>query len=471
MICVSLVVVVGSFPAMAAAAGAATNEGVPDLQVVSRSTIRGTTGPGQDAFIGGGGLLVIAWRAPFELWARRMSHGHIRLVQDLVRRDHRGYLPTRARAVGMADGVQRFVRVVLSGHGRHHAGFVTVCPNAGGAFALDPLGPRSSHHSPYAMECGDPLSHSMVWGIQRGWAVTPFLTLPHSANLGPGAYHARLTIDPQNLFRDADRADNTAAFTLVLHSENASGSNAEAARGASPYLPDLVPLPSEGINAHGNELDFGSTIGDYGRGDLVITGRRSSSRSRSMRAWQLLRPHVTRRAGTLVFDPHDGHNHWHYNNLARYRLVSSSGRTVAVSDKIGFCFAPTTPVDLYPGDDASKVEVNGGATIGSSPGPFTDCGVFRSLSVRMVLPAGWGDTYDQSRAGQAFDLHGVPNGRYAIEVDVNRDHRILETSYGDNVSRRTVILGGRPGERTVSVPPWNGIDTESGSVDTCLECG
>ena len=32
------------------------------------------------------------------------------------------------------------------------------------------------------------------------------------------------------------------------------------------------------------------------------------------------------------------------------------------------------------------------------------------------MPVGWGDTYFQFVAGQAFDITSVPNGTYYIEV-------------------------------------------------------
>jgi hypothetical protein len=52
----------------------------------------------------------------------------------------------------------------------------------------------------------------------------------------------------------------------------------------------------------------------------------------------------------------------------------------------------------------------------------------------------------------------VANGTYYIQIMANPLGRLLETDRGNDVSLRKVILGGEPGNRTVEVPPWHGID-------------
>ncbi|HEV3069450.1 MAG TPA: hypothetical protein VGY50_16465, partial [Streptosporangiaceae bacterium] len=66
----------------------------------------------------------------------------------------------------------------------------------------------------------------------------------------------------------------------------------------------------------------------------------------------------------------------------------------------------------------------------------------------------------QSIAGQNFDITHVPNGTYYIEVIANPEKVLHETTTGNDVSLRKVILGGTPGHRTVKVPAWHGIDPE-----------
>jgi hypothetical protein len=76
------------------------------------------------------------------------------------------------------------------------------------------------------------------------------------------------------------------------------------------------------------------------------------------------------------------------------------------------------------------------------------------------MPLGWGDTYVQSLSDQAFDITHVPNGTYYIEIIANPEKVLRESNLGNDVSLRRVILGGRPGHRTVRVPAWQGIDPE-----------
>ena len=77
-----------------------------------------------------------------------------------------------------------------------------------------------------------------------------------------------------------------------------------------------------------------------------------------------------------------------------------------------------------------------------------------------MMPVGWGDTYIQSLAGQAFDITGLPNGTYYIRVIANPEHVLRETTAANDTSLRQVIISGTRGHRHVKVPAWNGIDPE-----------
>jgi Lysyl oxidase len=87
------------------------------------------------------------------------------------------------------------------------------------------------------------------------------------------------------------------------------------------------------------------------------------------------------------------------------------------------------------------------------------CDLFRpgAIWIREQLPAGWGDTYTQEAAGQAFDITDVPNGSYKILVRVNPLGVLHETSTSDDVAIRRIRLSGRRGARQVAVLPWRGI--------------
>jgi hypothetical protein len=113
------------------------------------------------------------------------------------------------------------------------------------------------------------------------------------------------------------------------------------------------------------------------------------------------------------------------------------------SRKEAFCLANTDFVDAT---------VPGAAWRQQTDDLGTSCGEYDSQSLREVLSAGWGDTYSQIRAGQAFRLNGLPNGTYYIEVRANPNGRLTEAHTDDNVSLRKIIIGGKPGARTVEVP-------------------
>jgi hypothetical protein len=109
-------------------------------------------------------------------------------------------------------------------------------------------------------------------------------------------------------------------------------------------LPDLVPLPSWGISvvhvrktrtqAASDQLDFGATV-SVGHAPLDVEGFRSHG-SPIMKAYQYFwqNGHIIGRvrAGTMGFDSKKGHNHWHFEQFAQYKLLNS-GEQVAVSSR------------------------------------------------------------------------------------------------------------------------------------------
>ncbi len=201
-------------------------------------------------------------------------------------------------------------------------------------------------------------------------------------------------------------------------------------------------------------LTFSATIWNAGPAQLSIEGFRRAHGD-LMDAYEYFfdsTGNVVGRApaGTLQYDDRSGHNHWHLRQLASYELVGKS-RTI-ISQKQSFCIAPTDPVDLtMPGAQESQLALGFGGTV---------CDLFQpgAIWIREQLPAGWGDTYVQSVAGQAFDITSVPNGTYKIVVRVNPLGRLHETSTADDLAVRRIRLSGRRGARRVEVAPWHGIN-------------
>ncbi len=344
--------------------------------------------------------------------------------------------------------------------------------------------PDSARTNPYPPGCAnDPFPKSLVMGLPRGWAADPagfsLSFPPPTVRLGPGTYKVTATIAPQYVrLLHIAAADATARVKLtVVKATGCCGAAApttaparartlaplpSASHLASPpaaALPDLVPLPSWGIGAlhdgSGRDLlTFGATVWVGGNSPLDVEGFRSNG-SPVMKAYQYFwrNGHVIgrARAGTMGFDSKPGHDHWHFEQFARYQLLDSAKNLAVRSHKVGFCIAPSDPVNLLaPHSVWQPPSIGFGGA----------CGSPTALWVQEMMPVGWGDTYLQSVAGQAFDITSVPNGTYYIEIIANPQHVLQESNIRNDVSLRKVILGGTPGQRTAKVPAWHGIDPE-----------
>jgi hypothetical protein len=119
------------------------------------------------------------------------------------------------------------------------------------------------------------------------------------------------------------------------------------------------------------------------------------------------------------------------------------------SGKEAFCLANTDAIDYT---------VKGANWHPENTDLSTACGSQEAISVREVLDVGSGDTYTQERPGQSFDITDLPNGTYYIKVIANPENRLKESDTKNNVALRKVVLGGKPGARTVKVPPHHLID-------------
>jgi hypothetical protein len=376
------------------------------------------------------------------------------------------------------DGISGLVTYTVSSASRGVIATRTmnVCPNDWNRQRFDGSGPLSPRFPQF---CGTNLfTLGSVWGIDRGWAIGLDGSAP-TVRLPLGTYTVKVALSPRyaKLF-GVPPAD--AATTVTVHvvkpppcPPSCGGAAARSRSHAAPprlpqvatlkspdpaTMPDLIPLPAwgMGIDRQGGRdyLDFGATVWDAGPAPMDVEGFRRPG-TNVMDAWQYFfrngTPVGRARAGTLLYDSRPGHEHWHFQQFARYSLLSASKTQVVRSEKEGFCLAPTDPLDLT---------VKGAMWDPFSIGLKGQCGDASSIWTRETLPAGWGDTYFQFLPGQSFDITGLPNGTYYVEVRANPLGAIHETSTTNDVRLRKVILGGTPGARTVRVPAWNGIDPE-----------
>jgi hypothetical protein len=396
-------------------------------------------------------------------------------------------VPFPATLIGRVPSrLRRFLQVtVATTKGKVlHSSKVGFCPDS---YDPERASPDSPATSPYPQECvADPFPKSLVWGVAKGWAVDPLEQNSVGYRLNLGTYRVTETIlPPYTKLLHIAAADATATVKVtVVKASGCCGSASSHARPAIPpsralptlptvrtlasppasSRPDLVPLPSWGIRVNhiratkthpaSDQLDFGATVSIGGNGPLDVEGFRSNG-SPTMKAyqyfWQGGQLIGRARAGTMGFDAKHGHNHWHFQQFAQYALLNSAQQLVVPSHKVGFCIAPTDPVDLL---------LPGAAWQPSFLGFGGQCGSPTALWVQEMLPLGWADTYFQSVAGQSFNITKVPNGTYYIQIQANPEHVLYETDTSNDVSLRKVILAGRPGHRTVRVPALDGIDPE-----------
>jgi lysyl oxidase len=108
--------------------------------------------------------------------------------------------------------------------------------------------------------------------------------------------------------------------------------------------------------------------------------------------------------GCMIFHPQ--HQHWHFENFARYELTtlpSAGGAIVRSSTKVAFCIIDINrhPELGLPGSPAAKY--------------YTTCGRNSTYGISV----GWSDEYASTVAGQYVTITGVPDGQYCLASTAN----------------------------------------------------
>ena len=130
-------------------------------------------------------------------------------------------------------------------------------------------------------------------------------------------------------------------------------------------------------------------------------------------------------AGCSMF--HAEHDHWHFEEFARYRLVKpATGRVVASSEKVSFCVRDSIRFDaVLPGSPGSMHY--GNCTQDSVTG----------------LSIGWADYYGSTLPGQELDIRGLADGRYCLRTEADPTGRLVESDEGNNGRSTMVRIRGR----------------------------
>jgi hypothetical protein len=361
------------------------------------------------------------------------------------------------------------------------------CPGYG-AVRVRPGAPDTS---PYPSDCPyNPFTLGAVYGIEGGFGVPAADQYGRGVKLDRGHYTATLTVtQPWRGLIGMASEDSTVTVNfrvvkssdcvygggpvpmpgrgcrLARHSSQALGkiSTQPGRRPAGPgmkadpdpgTLPDLQTLPAYGIRlSKQGFLDFAATEWDAGPAAMVIDGFRKPS-ARVMASYQYFynsdgTPAGHKRIGKMEWDPRPGHEHWHFEDFARYSLLDASQTEVVRSRKAGFCLANTDAVDFT---------VPGAVWNPYNTDLTTACGDLTALAVREVLLTGSGDTYYQSKPGQSFNVKDLPNGVYYVQIEVNPDLHMWEADTTNNISLRKIKLMGSAAHRTVKVFPVGDID-------------
>jgi hypothetical protein len=284
-----------------------------------------------------------------------------------------------------------------------------------------------------------------------------------SYNVGHGPYTPAPPAQPWALKKAAQRTAQAAGDgtgrTDGSRKAPAEKPNAKrpAGKASVPDVPkpDLRSLPAYGITISDGEgevpgkdyMAFSANVWNAGPAQLVVDGFRTPGK-KLMDAYQYFYDAKGKQVGytptgTMEWDPRAGHEHWHFTDFASYRLLKADKKESVRSGKEAFCLANTDAVD-YTVKNANWQPDNTDLS--------TACGQENSISVREVLDVGSGDTYTQDLPGQSFDITGLPNGTYYIQVLANPEKRLKETNLNNNSALRKVVLGGRAGARTVTVP-------------------
>jgi hypothetical protein len=440
------------------------------------------------------GAYVASVGGAFEVWASRPDYDTPVSVSQVVRSGSSiTTYPLPPWVENDWKGLSKFVHVVVTDPDgtvvldRYHA----FCPGAGELARVNDDGPDIAT---YPQFCGgNPFTLGAVWGIDSGWASSAFSYGINDSIKGPdghyiatvsiaSGYQTLFGIAPENATITVDvRVRTTKGHGCLPFCEGGGprpggGMRRARAFAGTPFAsvpimtdpdpsirPDLIALPAWGISINHRRgsnqdfLDFGATVWDKGPSPMVVEGFRRPGEA-IMDGWEYFyedgEPVGRAPAGDLMYDARPGHQHWHFEQFARYSLLAEDQTQIVRSEKTGFCLAPTDAIDMTaPGANWNPYSV----------GLATACGSRSSIWTREVLPTGWGDTYFQGLPGQSFDITDLPNGHYFIAVEANPDGLLIEGSTSNNTELREIILRGKRGHRKVTVPPWHGIDTEGGN--------
>jgi len=223
------------------------------------------------------------------------------------------------------------------------------------------------------------------------------------------------------------------------------GGGAEATNAGDVHLPDLqTRQPSTlVVTDSGTFLRFSNTVWNGGNGPLELRPEYNTQTGKTD-AYQRFYTHTKRKGWTFVseseapvgsFEFHLNHNHWHFDDFAKYELEPLAGGAPIPDTKQTFCIAET---DYFGGNThAAKRRTY----------PTSNCGKDKLQG----LGPGWGDRYPYYVSGQEIAIGTVPAGYYCLRSTADPLEVIEEMNDGNNVGAITISLTAPGPGRTVTI--------------------
>lgn len=206
-----------------------------------------------------------------------------------------------------------------------------------------------------------------------------------------------VTMTPRNLFIEVVNGEKRLHFT-----------NEIANKGSGPL--ELAPVTSDPNPCGTGNVPVVQRIFQDANADGIFTRSVDTSFQKVS-------------AGCYVFHP--THSHWHFDNLAKYQLVSQSGAIVVQGFKQSVCVEDSAPAFSLPGSPSTSY--------------YQDCA---QVSVEGIS-VGWGDIYYGSTTPEQYlVITGVPDGNYCLASTADPDNTLVETADTDNGASIGLNLSG-----------------------------
>jgi hypothetical protein len=138
----------------------------------------------------------------------------------------------------------------------------------------------------------------------------------------------------------------------------------------------------------------------------------------------------------FIFNPSQGHNHWHFQKAAYYALLLPGGG-VRSADKVGFCMWDSWVMDGGSSTKYFPVDYKG-------VGPTTWCAPKNPNAkfTRMGISRNYGDLYAAQSTDQWVDIKGLKPGSDQIRATANPNGYIDESNPNNNTVTVTRTIPG-----------------------------